>query len=61
MTLQLSNPGRVLVTGGGSGLGAAVVQAVTGAGGTAVVLDRNISSVSAAKAIEVDVADRAAV
>ncbi|GAA3292613.1 SDR family oxidoreductase [Arthrobacter citreus] len=61
MTLQLSNPGRVLVTGGGSGLGAAVVQSVTAAGGTAVVLDRNISSVSAAKAIEVDVADRAAV
>lgn len=61
MTLQLSNPGRVLVTGGGSGLGAAVVQSVTAAGGTAVVLDQNISSVSAAKAIEVDVADRAAV
>jgi NAD(P)-dependent dehydrogenase (short-subunit alcohol dehydrogenase family) len=61
MTLQLSNPGRVLVTGGGSGLGAAVVQAVTAAGGTAVVLDRNISSVSAAKAIEVDVADRESV
>ncbi|WP_341394486.1 SDR family oxidoreductase [Arthrobacter sp. G119Y2] len=61
MSLQLSNPGRVLITGGGSGLGAAVVRAVTDAGGTAVVLDRNISTVSAAKAIEVDVSDRAAV
>jgi NAD(P)-dependent dehydrogenase (short-subunit alcohol dehydrogenase family) len=33
-------PGNVLVTGGASGLGAAVVQAVTGAGGRPVVLDR---------------------
>ena len=61
MSLNLSNPGRVLVTGGGSGLGAAVVRAVTEAGGTAVVLDRDISSVTEAKAFEVDVADRAAV
>ena len=54
-------PGRVLVTGGASGLGAAVVDAVLKAGGTPVVLDRDISTVSAAKAFEVDVADRAAV
>jgi NAD(P)-dependent dehydrogenase (short-subunit alcohol dehydrogenase family) len=33
-------PGNVLVTGGASGLGAAVVQAVTDAGGRPVVLDR---------------------
>ncbi len=39
-------PGRVLVTGGASGLGAAVVDAVLKAGGTPVVLDRDISSVS---------------
>jgi NADP-dependent 3-hydroxy acid dehydrogenase YdfG len=54
-------PGRVLVTGGASGLGAAVVDAVLKAGGTPVVLDRDISTVSAAKAFEVDVADREAV
>ena len=54
-------PGRVLVTGGASGLGAAVVDAVLKAGGTPVVLDRDISAVSAVKAIEVDVADRDAV
>jgi NAD(P)-dependent dehydrogenase (short-subunit alcohol dehydrogenase family) len=53
-------PGRVLVTGGASGLGAAVVDAVLKAGGTPVVLDRDIRNVSAAKAFEVDVADRAA-
>ena len=33
------SPGVVLVTGGASGLGAAVVDAVLGAGGTALVLD----------------------
>ncbi|WP_426227045.1 SDR family oxidoreductase [Pseudarthrobacter sp. DSP2-3-2b1] len=54
-------PGRVLVTGGASGLGAAVVEAVLKAGGTPVVLDRDISSVSGVKAFEVDVADRVAV
>ena len=32
--------GRVLVTGGASGLGAAVAQAVQGSGGTPIVLDR---------------------
>ncbi|WP_294569759.1 SDR family oxidoreductase [uncultured Arthrobacter sp.] len=56
-----SNPGRVLVTGGGSGLGAAVVQAVLAAGGTPVVLDLDVSRVSGVKAFEVDVADRSAV
>lgn len=55
------NPGRVLVTGGGSGLGAAVVQAVLAAGGTPVVLDVDISRVAGVKAFAVDVADRAAV
>lgn len=60
-TLSLPGAGRVLVSGGGSGLGAAVVDAVLGAGGTPFVLDRDIRNLSAAKAIEVDVADRAAV
>src|SRR6185312_9481960 len=61
MTSAATNPGRVLVTGGGSGLGAAVVEAVLGAGGTPVVLDRDVSRVGQAKSVEVDVADRAAV
>ena len=52
---------RVLVTGGASGLGAAVTAAVTAAGGTVVVLDRDISAVTAAKAVQVDVANRAGV
>ena len=56
-----STPGRVVVSGGGSGLGAAVVNAVLEAGGTPFVLDRDARNVSAAKALEVDVADRAAV
>jgi 2-dehydro-3-deoxy-L-rhamnonate dehydrogenase (NAD+) len=56
-----TTPGRVLITGGASGLGAAVVDAVLRSGGTPVVLDRDISSVSGVKAFEVDVADRAAV
>ncbi|KQQ99832.1 short-chain dehydrogenase [Arthrobacter sp. Leaf141] len=55
------SPGRVLVTGGASGLGAAVVSAVLQAGGTPVVLDRDISKVAGVKAVEVDVADRPAV
>ncbi|GAA2177478.1 SDR family oxidoreductase [Arthrobacter parietis] len=55
------NPGRVLVTGGASGLGAAIVARVLDAGGTPVVLDRDISTVSGVKALEVDVADREAV
>ncbi len=61
MNAESVRPGRVLVTGGASGLGAAVVDAVLKAGGTPVVLDRDISSVAAAKAFEVDVSDRHAV
>lgn len=57
----LPGAGRVVVTGGGSGLGAAVVEAVLEAGGVPFVLDRDVRSVSGAKAIEVDVADREAV
>lgn len=58
---MLTNPGRVLVTGGASGLGAAVVEAVRLNGGSPIVLDRDISQVSQAKAYEVDVSDTAAV
>ncbi|RLV55492.1 SDR family oxidoreductase [Aeromicrobium phragmitis] len=60
-TITIKNPGRVLITGGGSGLGAAVVEAVLDAGGTPVVLDRDTSSVTSAKSFQVDVADTAAV
>ncbi|MFD1860908.1 SDR family oxidoreductase [Aeromicrobium camelliae] len=60
-TITKQGPGRVLVTGGGSGLGAAVVEAVLEAGGTPVVLDRDTSRVTSAKAFQVDVADTAAV
>ncbi|MEC5189878.1 MULTISPECIES: SDR family oxidoreductase [unclassified Arthrobacter] len=62
-TTRPSLPGasRVLVTGGGSGLGAAIADAVLEAGGTPFVLDRDVRNVSGAKALEVDVADRAAV
>ena len=34
--------GRVLITGGASGLGAAVADAVAEAGGTPIVLDRRL-------------------
>lgn len=53
--------GRVLVTGGASGLGAAVAHAVKAAGGTPIVLDRTVEGVEAATAYEVDVSDTAAV
>jgi NAD(P)-dependent dehydrogenase (short-subunit alcohol dehydrogenase family) len=55
-TLSATPIGRVLITGGGSGLGAAVAEIVTLAGGDAIVLDRDISRVSGA-AFEVDVSD----
>lgn len=61
VTTAPRSPGRVLVTGGASGLGAAVVNAVLNAGGTPVVLDRDISQVAGVKAVEVDVAHRPAV
>jgi NADP-dependent 3-hydroxy acid dehydrogenase YdfG len=54
--------GRVLVTGGASGLGAAVVAAVTEAGGTPIVLDLRIDQVpEGVDAVAVDVSDTAAV
>ncbi|PPF42700.1 short-chain dehydrogenase [Pseudoclavibacter sp. AY1F1] len=54
--------GRVLITGGASGLGAAVAEAVAEAGGTPIVLDLDTSGVaSGALARDVDVTDRPAV
>lgn len=61
MSSQPTNPGRVLITGGASGLGAAVAEAVRDSGGTPIVLDRDISALSGVTAYEVDVADTAAV
>ena len=49
-------PGTVLVTGGASGLGAAVVQAVADAGGRPVILDRATSDVDVEQEL-VDLAD----
>jgi len=40
MTDMKQHPGRVVITGGGAGLGAAVADAVAAAGGTPIVLDR---------------------
>jgi 2-dehydro-3-deoxy-L-rhamnonate dehydrogenase (NAD+) len=61
MKPQSSGPGRVLVTGGSSGLGAAVVAAVRDHGGTPIVLDRDISALDGVAGYQVDVADTAAV
>jgi len=52
----MSSVGTVLVTGGASGLGAAVVDAVAGAGGRPVVLDRVKSTADVEQEI-VDLAD----
>lgn len=54
------NPGTVLVTGGSSGLGAAVVAAVADAGGRPLVLDVRAPDADVEHAV-VDVADRVAV
>ncbi|WP_207457433.1 SDR family oxidoreductase [Herbiconiux sp. SYSU D00978] len=53
--------GRVLITGGASGLGRAVAQAVAAAGGTPVVLDLNTEGVDVEHRYSVDVSDRHAV
>jgi len=49
--------GGVLVTGGASGLGAAVVRAVTEAGGRAVVLDRHTPADPSVDHVQVDLVD----
>ncbi|UYG16076.1 SDR family oxidoreductase [Brachybacterium huguangmaarense] len=55
--MPMTSPGRVLVTGGASGLGAAVVAAVRAGGGTPIVVDRDIADVQDAAAYQADVAD----
>jgi NAD(P)-dependent dehydrogenase (short-subunit alcohol dehydrogenase family) len=54
-----TNPGTVIVTGGASGLGDAVVRAVAQAGGRAVVLDRHAppDDTFADGSVKVDLAD----
>lgn len=55
----MNEPGNVLITGGASGLGAAVVDAVAESGGTPLVLDREAPS-APVKYSQVDLADRRA-
>lgn len=62
MPADHAHPGRVLVTGAGSGLGAAVVRAVMEAGGRPAAIDLDTSSVPASvPSRRVDVSDRLAV
>jgi NAD(P)-dependent dehydrogenase (short-subunit alcohol dehydrogenase family) len=58
MTMADRAPGRVLITGGGSGLGASIAEAIGAAGGVPIVLDRDISAVpSSVTCYQADVAD----
>ena len=52
----MTSPGTVLITGGSSGLGAAVAESVVAAGGTPVVLDLKAPDAGHAF-VEVDLAD----
>ncbi len=51
---------RILITGGGSGLGRATADAVAAAGGLPIVLDRELSSAGQYRGYRVDVTDRPA-
>ncbi|GAA3825082.1 MULTISPECIES: SDR family oxidoreductase [Amycolatopsis] len=53
-----ASPGKVLITGGASGLGAATVKAVADAGGTPLVLDRK-PPVAGVPYVPVDLTDTA--
>lgn len=59
MRTDHTRPGRVIVTGGASGLGDAVVRAVVKGGGTVAVLDRDAppEDSPASIALQVDLAD----
>lgn len=61
-TSMYSRPlGRVLITGGASGLGAAVAEAVAEAGGTPAVIDLRVAELGERCAREADVSARAQV
>ncbi|MFP3465358.1 SDR family oxidoreductase [Leifsonia sp. SIMBA_070] len=57
---EQNGPGRVLITGGASGLGRAVAEAVEQAGGTPIVFDRDASP-GGENQYQVDVSDTRAV
>lgn len=61
MTESTTLAGRYLVTGGGAGLGAAIVSAIAAAGGEPIVLDRSVDGVEGHEAHEIDVSDTGAV
>lgn len=50
--------GRILITGGASGLGQAVARAVTAAGGTPAIIDRDTASLENVISRHADVSDR---
>jgi NAD(P)-dependent dehydrogenase (short-subunit alcohol dehydrogenase family) len=49
--------GRIVITGGGRGLGAAIADAVAAAGGTPIVLDRVVPDAAPYETHEADVSD----
>src|SRR5690349_11736235 len=50
-------PGRVLITGGGAGLGAAIARAIAADGGEPVVIDRVVPAGTSFETYEADVSD----
>lgn len=58
---ETKNPGRVLITGGASGLGAAAAAAVSAAGGTPIILDRTEPESDQGLSFVVDISDDEAV
>jgi len=57
MTDSTKTIGRIIITGGASGLGAAVADAVADAGGTPIVLDRAVPDDPRHETVRADVAD----
>jgi NAD(P)-dependent dehydrogenase (short-subunit alcohol dehydrogenase family) len=57
MTDSTKAIGRIIITGGASGLGAAVADAVADAGGTPIVLDRAVPDDPRHETVRADVAD----
>lgn len=57
MTDASSTIGRIVITGGASGLGAAIADAVAAAGGTPIVLDRVVPGEAPYETYEADVSE----